>query len=202
MMRPPLISTDIADLLSRSLVLLPARGHVDLRLLPATARDVDTLAPKRRIRSLRQIGSICLVSRKLLQLPVGLDDLRRSGVIRRVHDPDPELARPDECVDLVHLPRLLAAWQRRAVLQDGVHAVTPVIATVDPALERRREELLRNRLVALVLDPFAGREDAVLEHARPDLLHRDHVEVAELEQLSGLVVCGLEDLSELVVGHG
>src|SRR5947208_12306486 len=177
MMRPPLISTDIADLLSSVSFLLPARGHVDLGLLPGAAGDVDALAPERRIRGPRQIGSVRLVARELLQLAVRLNDLGRPGVIRRVHDPDPELGRPDERIDLVHLPRLVATWERRTVLQHGVHAITPMVATVDPAPERRSEELLCDRLMPLVLEPLAGREDSVLEHARPDLLHRDHVEV-------------------------
>src|SRR3712207_7051031 len=51
-----------------------------------------------------------------------LVDARRPCKRLGIHDPDPERRRPDERVDLVHLPRLMAARQRRAVPEHDVHA--------------------------------------------------------------------------------
>src|SRR5258705_4567533 len=149
-MRPPLISTDIADLPP----LLPALGHLDDRLLPLLAEHVDALLLQLRNRSFREIGTVGALARRLLDRAELLRDLRRSRIRRLVHDPDPELARPRKRVDLVHLPLLVAAQQGRSQLQDDLHAIARVVTAVDPALERRCEELLRRRLVALVVDPL------------------------------------------------
>src|SRR6266480_6514898 len=166
-MRPPLISTDIADLPP----LLPACGDLDGGLLPALAVHIDALLLQLRNRGFCEIGTVRAVARRLLDRAELLRDPRRSRIRRLVHDPDPELARPRQRVDLVHLPLLMAAQQGRPLLQDDLHAIARVVTAVDPALERRREELLRRRLVALVVDPLLGREDAVLEHPRADVLH-------------------------------
>src|SRR5438067_917679 len=143
-MRPPLISTDIADLPP----LLAARRHPDGRLLPVLAVDVDALVLQLCDGRLREVVAI-RARRRLLDHLELLRDLR--GPVERalVHDPDAELVRPDERVDLVHLPRLVALEQRRALLEHDVHAVLRVIPAIDPALERRGQELLRDRLVAL-----------------------------------------------------
>src|SRR4051795_12304234 len=147
-MRPPLISTDIADLPP----LLAARRHLDDGLLPALAVDVDALALQLGDGRLREVVTIGARRRLLDHLEL-LRDRRRAIERGLVHDPDALGVRPDERVDLVHLPRLVALQQRRALCEDGVDAVLRMIAAPDPTLERRREELLRDRLVALVRDP-------------------------------------------------
>src|SRR2546423_15316599 len=114
-MRPPLISTDIADLPP----LLAARRPLDDGLLPVLAVDVDALALQLCDSRLRQVVPVCARGRLLDHLEL-LCDLRRLVERALVHDPDPELVRPDERVDLVHLPRLVALEQRRALLQDDV----------------------------------------------------------------------------------
>src|SRR5919204_6572303 len=151
-MRPPLISTDTADLPP----LLASRSDLDGRLLPVLAVDVDALALQLRDCSLGEVVAV-RARRRLLDHLELLGDL--GGAVERglVHDPDALAVRPDERVDLVHLPRLVALEQRRALLEDDVHAVLRVVSAVDPALERRGQELLRNRLMALVLDPLVGR---------------------------------------------
>src|SRR4051812_35128442 len=140
-MRPPLISTDIADLPP----LLAARRHLDDGLLPALAVDVDALALQLGDGRLREIIAIGARRRLLDHLELLRD---RGRAIERglVHDPDALRVRPDERVDLVHLPRLMALEQSRALREHGVHAVLRVVAAPDPAVERRREELLRDRL--------------------------------------------------------
>src|SRR5205807_6810297 len=127
-MRPPLISTDIADLL---LPLLASRRDGHLRLVPLLAGQIETLLLEDRVRRAREVDSIRLVPRRLLQLRELLRDPRRPLVVGRVHDPDPERCRPDERIDLVHLPRLVSAGKRRARLQDDVDAVAPMVAAVD-----------------------------------------------------------------------
>ena len=72
---------------------------------------------------------------------------------------------------------------------------------VDPTLEGCDEELLCCRLVLLVLEPGRGPEDAVFEHPGADLVHLDHVEVAQLVEVPGLRILALQDLGELVVRH-
>src|SRR6266511_3570374 len=110
-MRPPLISTDIADLPP----LLTALGHLDDCLLPLLAVDVDALALQLCDRCLGEVVTVGAVARGLLDRAELLGDLRGAGVRRLVHDPDAELVRPDERVDLVHLPLLMAAEQGRAL---------------------------------------------------------------------------------------
>src|SRR6266852_1685154 len=133
-MRPPLIRTDIADLLSRPGSLLPALGDPDFRLLPLLAVDVD--APSLALCH-RRFGEVRPVSagRRLLDHLELLRDARRPVERLRIHDPDAELVRPDQRVDLVHLPGLMAARQRGAVLQDDADAVSPVVTAIDPAAE-------------------------------------------------------------------
>src|SRR3954469_7906899 len=155
-MRPPLISTDIADLPP----LLSARRHLDDGLLPRLAVDVDVLALQLRDGRLGEIVPI-RARRRLLDHAELLRDLRSLVERLLVHDPDALRVRPGERVDLVHLPRLVALQERRPLSEYGVHAVLRVVAAPDPPLERRGQELLRDRLVALVRDPLGGREDAV-----------------------------------------
>src|SRR6266566_9899549 len=95
----------------------------------------------------------------------------------RVHEADSQLRGPGECIDLVHLPRLMALRERRAVREHDLDAVAQVVTAPDPALQRGGNELLRQRLVRLALDPVTADEDAVFEHRGADLLHRDHVEI-------------------------
>src|SRR5205823_1637281 len=95
-----------------------------------------------------------------------LRDPRRPAERLRIRDADAELARPDQRVDLVHLPALMSGTERRPVLQDDLDAVARVVTAVDPALEGSRKELRRNSLVLLVLDPVVAHEDLVLEHRR------------------------------------
>src|SRR5207248_878783 len=144
-MRPPLISTDIADLPP----LLSARRHLDDGLLPALAVDIDALGLQLCDSRFRQVVPVCARRRLLDHLEL-LRDLRRLVERALVHDTDPELVRPDERVDLVQLPGLVTLEESRPLREDDVHAVLQMRAAVDPALERRREELLRDRLVALV----------------------------------------------------
>src|SRR5438105_10462812 len=120
-MRPPLISTDIADLPP----LLAARRDLDLRLLPLLAEDVDALPLQLRDGGLREIGPVRAVPGRLVDRPELQRDLRRPRIRGLVHDPDPELVGPDERVDLVHLPRLVALEERRPLLEDDVHAIPP-----------------------------------------------------------------------------
>src|SRR5580765_7068222 len=134
MMRPPLISTDICRSPPSARFLLSALVERDLRLLPLLAVDVDALSLQLRDGGLGEVGTIgtrwCLLDH--LEL---LRDLRRPIERLRIHDPDAELVRPNQRVDLVHLPLLMAARQCRPVLQDDLHAVARVITAVDPALE-------------------------------------------------------------------
>src|ERR671935_1488076 len=201
MMRPPRIRTDIADLPPSARCLFPTRCDRDLGLLPLAAVDVDALLLQNRVRGAREIGAVRLVPGDPLELVVLCRRLRGELVDLRINDPDAQLVRPDEGVDLVHLPRLVPLEQRRSVREDDVYAVLQVCPAVDPPFERRDEELLRDRLMRFALDPALRREDAVFEHPGSDVLHLDHVEVAELRELPRLRVRRFEHLSELVVCH-
>src|SRR3954468_8966344 len=169
MMRPPLISTDICRSPPSARFLLSALVELDLRLLPLLAVDVHALSLELRDGGLGEVGAIgarwCLLDH--LELPC---DLRRSVEGLRIHDPDPELVRPDQRVDLVHLPLLMPTRQCGAVLQDDLHAIARVITAIDPTLERRSQELPGGGLVLLVLDPVIAHEDLVLEHRRAGAL--------------------------------
>src|SRR3954465_14138121 len=107
MTRPPLIRTDIADLPFRLLLsaLLAARCYVDVQLVPLPSVDVDARALEALERRRLDVRAVRLVARHLLQLAVGGDDLRRPLVGSRIHHADALRRRPDERVDLVHLPR-------------------------------------------------------------------------------------------------
>src|SRR5437588_4995932 len=107
MMRPPLISTDISDLPPSVRLLLSALCQLDLRFLPLLAVDVDALLLEGVDRLLCQVGAIGGPCRGLLDDLELVRDVRGLFEGCRVHDADPELVRPDECVDLVQLPRLV-----------------------------------------------------------------------------------------------
>src|SRR4051812_3560049 len=103
MTRPFWINTDIADLPSRSLFLLTARGHLDDGGLPALAVDVDACGLQLRDR-LASVRVVRRTGRRLLDHAVRLGDRRRLGDGGGRHEADAALVRPDELVDLVQLP--------------------------------------------------------------------------------------------------
>ena len=148
----------------------------------------EVVAPR---RALDRLGQDLAVERHL-------DRAVEGGL---VGDPDPVGGRPDDPVDLVELPGLVALGQLGVVLEHDVHALGRVVAAEDPALERRLQELDRDVLVARLLEPRIGGEDRVLEHRRAVLLPRDDVEVIGRVELAGRRVLGLEDLGVLVVDH-
>src|SRR3954462_9792757 len=117
-MRPPLINTDIADLPP----LLAAGCDLDDGLLPLLAVDVDALTLELRDGSLGEVVAIGPRRRLLDHLEL-FGDLRSAVERRLVHDTDALRVRPDERVDLVHLPRLMSLEQRRALCKHCIHAV-------------------------------------------------------------------------------
>src|SRR5690349_10194908 len=150
MTRPPLISTDMRTLLPRtpdralgrpgpeSTRLLSAWCDGDRDRLVALAVHVHTLGLEGG-NSLPRPGVVRRSHGRLLDHAVLLRDLRRVRDRRRRHEADPARVRPDELVDLVHLPELVAVAERRPVLQHDVRAVGDVVTTVDPAFQRRLE---------------------------------------------------------------
>src|SRR5215211_8808799 len=160
-MRPPLIRTDMASSLPRAACgpgrtrcvgaryispLLAALLQDDNRLLPLLPVHVDALLPERCHGLLREVRSVGGHRRRLLDHLELRCDLVRPLPFGRIHHADAELVWPDERVDLVHLPCLVAARQRRALLQDDVDALLEVIAAVRPPAERSLQELDRSRL--------------------------------------------------------
>src|SRR5512133_2039403 len=113
MMRPPLIRTDTADLLSSASLLLPVLGDLDLRLLPLLAVHVGALSLELRHGCLGEVGPVS-ARRRILDHAELLRDARRPVERLWIRDPDPELVRPDQRVDLVHLPALVSVPQRRS----------------------------------------------------------------------------------------
>src|SRR2546428_10794192 len=111
MMRPPLINTDIAYLLPSASFLFPALGDFDLRLLPLLAVDVDALRLQLRDGGLGEVDPVGTRRRFPDHLEL-LRDPRGPAERLRIGDPDTELARPDQRVDLVHLPALMSVPQR------------------------------------------------------------------------------------------
>src|SRR3954447_13301921 len=195
MTRPPRIKTDIRFLL------FPAGGAGASGLLPLDAVHVDALLRKQLVRRFREVNAVRRVRRRLLDHLVLQGDLRRADERRAVHHADALRNRPDQRVDLVRLPELVAAAERRAVREHDVRALLNVVAAVRPTLERRGEEVRRRLLVRLARDPVTAREDAVLEHSGADVLQLDDVQVVERVELAGLRVLRLEHLRELVVRH-
>src|SRR3954462_8480339 len=120
MMRPPLISTDIASLPSL-VALLAACGDLDLRLPPLASVDVDVLLLQGGNRSLGDVVAEGVLRRRLDHLEL-LRDVDRSVVRPAVHDADALLVRPAEGVHLVHLPRLVTPRPPRPVAEHEVHA--------------------------------------------------------------------------------
>src|SRR5439155_21692036 len=110
MMRPPLINTDIAYLLPSASFLFAALGDFDLRFLPLLAVDVDALRLQLRDGGLGEVDPIGARRRLVDHLEL-LRDLRRPAERGGRGDPDTELVRPDQRVDLVHLPLLVPARQ-------------------------------------------------------------------------------------------
>src|SRR5690242_6554326 len=126
-MRPPRISTDT---FATSLMeprrerrlrgapgrwqLLASRRHLDDRRLVVLAVHVDALDVVLQVlhRSLRELRVVGLRRRRLLDHLV----LQRNRCRRlercRAHDADALIVWPDELVDLVHLPRLMALAER------------------------------------------------------------------------------------------
>ena len=78
----------------------------------------------------------------VLDHPVVDGDLRRVLEVVGIHDPDPEIVRPDQLVDLVQLPVLMALAERRPVVEHDLEALVRVVAAEDPAPEARLQEAL------------------------------------------------------------
>src|SRR6188768_528599 len=134
MIRPPLIRTDMVLLSNcggragpRSHVsfrsLVPAGGDLDLCLLPPLAVDIDALLLERALRGLREVCAVRLVPWYRLQVVVLRRRLGRELVVLRVHQADAERCRPDQRVDLVHLPRLVALEECWPVREDDLDAI-------------------------------------------------------------------------------
>src|SRR3954470_6069246 len=106
MTRPPLMRMDmrIPPLGSRGL--LPARAHGDVCLLPVVAVHVDAVVLGHLDPCLREVVAEGLFRGGLLDHLEVESDLGRSLERLLVHDADPLGRRPDERVDLVHLPGL------------------------------------------------------------------------------------------------
>src|SRR4026209_2198393 len=92
--------------------LLAALLEDDDLLLEALAEHVDALLAQVCDGLLREIRAVGGLRGRLLDDLVGLRDRRCPLELDRVHDPDTELVRPDERVDLVHLPALVALRDR------------------------------------------------------------------------------------------
>src|SRR5215217_5218841 len=202
MTRPPLRRTElIADLPPSALRLLASLGDLDLFFLPTLAGDVDVVVPELVDRILGDVRSVRIIAGRLLDHLAVERDLLRDLPRLRLHDPDALGRRPDQRVDLVQLPALMALAECRAVVEHNPQTVLRVVAAVEPAPEAGLQEPLRDVLVVLVVDPILPDEDAVLERARAEVGHLHDVEVALLVELARFRVLRLENLGELVVRH-
>src|SRR3989442_6222451 len=137
MTRPPLTRTDMANLPPRAIGLVAAGRDLDRQLVPALAEDVDALLLEHCDRPLGDVGPV-RARRILLDHLELLRDLGRAVEVPSLHDPHAAGSGPDERVDLVHLPGLVALAERRAVLEHDVDARRLVVAAVGPALQRCR----------------------------------------------------------------
>src|SRR4051794_15949785 len=127
--------------------LVAARRHGDRALREARALRVDG-APERIERLLGEIVPERSSGRVLLQYAVLLGNRDRLIPELLVGDPDPGRRRPDQGVDLIHLPGLVALAEGGAAGEDLVHALAGVVAAEDPALEGGLQELDREVLAA------------------------------------------------------
>ena len=93
--------------------LLPSGRHLDVRLLPRPAVDVQMLFLDSGLSGLRDVSSIGLVAGHLLQLVVPRGRFGRERVVLGVHQPNALRRGPDQRVDLVQLPGLVPPEQRR-----------------------------------------------------------------------------------------
>ncbi len=150
---------------------------------------------------LGEVGPVRVLAGRALDHLAAQGDVVRDLERVRIHDPDPVRGRPDQRVDLVQLPALVALTQRRPVVEHDAEAVLRVVAAVDPAAEARLQEPLRDVLVVLVGDPVALDEDAVLERTGTEVRHLHHVQLVHRVELPGVLVLRLQHLGELVVGH-
>src|SRR5262245_51282982 len=136
MILPPLIRTDTSRHLPSGglrtlwvspepsrLRLFAAELQLDDSLLESLAIHIDALLLEVRDRLLGQVRAVGSPLGGLVDHLVRVRDLRRLRELLRIHDTDPELVRPDERVDLVHLPCLMAARQRGALADDDVRAL-------------------------------------------------------------------------------
>src|SRR6476646_12034632 len=172
-MRPPRIRTDISRLLDERArgrrewrqprdstpFLLTAglqrdRDRLEARAVYVDAADVVLQVLQRRLRqrSVVRAGVLRLLDHLVLQ-----GDRRRPLEGGRIHDPDAQCVRPDELVDLVHLPQLVTARKRSPILENDVRTLLHVIAAVDPAAVRGGDEPCRD--VAMAAYPALLREE-------------------------------------------
>src|SRR6478735_1547400 len=120
-------------------------SHVpgNVRALVAARGDLD--GPLDEVRTLGVVGDarqglgddrgvVGARGRVELDDPGALGDLDRLVPRDRVERTDAARGRPDEAVDLVHHPRLVAGAELGARLRRVVHAVAGVGTAVDPAL--------------------------------------------------------------------
>src|SRR5262245_55285691 len=115
---------------SRGTPLLAALGEGDGLLLPGLALGVG--AAQRLERLLGEVVAPRLTRDGLGQDLAVESDLDRAVEGRLVGDPDPVGGRPDDPVDLVELPRLVALGKLGVVLEHDVDALPGVVAAEDP----------------------------------------------------------------------
>ena len=119
-----------------------------------------------------------------------------------VGDADPLRRRPDQLVDLVHLPQLVAVAELRPGGDDEITALLGVVPAHHPTLDRSGHEARGDVGIRRVVGETAGiGPDGILEHADSDLLVGDHAEVLGCVQLPGVGILRFEDLGVLVVRH-
>src|SRR4029077_3510463 len=113
--------------------------YPDVQLVPMPAVDVIVRLQAGKGSS-REIGPVLRVAWQLRQLRVRLDDPRRALERSRGHDSDSLRRGPDEGIDLVHHPPLVAAPELLPVREHSLDARSLIVPAEDPAAEGRSDE--------------------------------------------------------------
>ena len=101
-----------------------------------------------------------------------VDGLIPQGLI---HYADAVRRWPNETVDLIHLPGLVAAPKGRTGFQNDVRTFLRIVPAVDPASERGSQEGLD--CCTVVVCVVLGDPDRVLQHGGADVVEVDDVQI-------------------------
>ena len=117
--------------------LFATSSHCNLRRLPIFTRHIKPFRFQRFKRLLDQIISVSAVLRVFTERLNGNQQLNSLPPQIFIHCADAVQRRPNQLVDFIHLPLLMAFAEGGVKLAQDTDTVIGMIAAVDPAAQRR-----------------------------------------------------------------